>query len=143
MPSFRRPAARQTNSACARSYRPTPPGHNGEEYIARVQQGGQDPMAGFITMTSLSAKSLGRGDQIGSLQPGMQADILAMDGNPLTDPPSVRRVEFVMKGGTIFKNDVPLASTKKRMFDRKIRDDRCSIVRLVAVDRIELSTYGL
>src|SRR6202046_5424288 len=33
-------------------------GHNGEEYIARVQQGGEDPMAGIISLTSLSAKSL-------------------------------------------------------------------------------------
>ena len=88
-------------------------GHNGDEYITRVQQGGQDPMAGFISMTSLSAKSLGLADQIGSIKPGMQADIIAMDGNPLTDPTSVRRVEFVMKGGTIFKNDVPSAMAKK------------------------------
>jgi imidazolonepropionase-like amidohydrolase len=43
----------------------------------------------------------------------MQADIIAMDGNPLTDATSVRRVEFVMKGGTIFKN---LASSQ---YDKK------------------------
>jgi imidazolonepropionase-like amidohydrolase len=43
----------------------------------------------------------------------MQADIIAMDGNPLTDPTSVRRVEFVMKGGTIFKNVVPASPSKK------------------------------
>jgi imidazolonepropionase-like amidohydrolase len=87
-------------------------GRNGEEYIARVQQGGQDPMAALISATSLSAKSLNMGDQIGTIAPGMQADIIAMDGNPLTDPTSVRRVEFVMKGGTIFKNAVPTRSRK-------------------------------
>jgi imidazolonepropionase-like amidohydrolase len=87
-------------------------GRNGEEYIARVQQGGQDPMAALISATSLSAKSLNMGDQIGTIAPGMQADIIAMDGNPLTDPTSVRRVEFVMKGGTIFKNLVPTQSHK-------------------------------
>ena len=79
-------------------------GRNGEEYIARIQQGGQEPMAALISATSLSAKSLGMGNQIGTIAPGMQADIIAMDGDPLTDPTSVRRVEFVMKGGTIFKN---------------------------------------
>jgi imidazolonepropionase-like amidohydrolase len=42
----------------------------------------------------------------------MQADIIAMDGNPLADPTSVRRVEFVMKGGTIFKNVAPSLSSK-------------------------------
>jgi imidazolonepropionase-like amidohydrolase len=82
-------------------------GRNGEEYIARIQQGGQEPMAALISATSLSAKSLGLGNQIGTIAPGMQADIIAMEGNPLTDPTSVRRVKFVMKGGAIFKNLVP------------------------------------
>jgi imidazolonepropionase-like amidohydrolase len=87
-------------------------GHNGEEYIARVMQGGEDPMAGIISATSLSAKSLGLDKEIGTIAPGMQADIIAMDGNPLTDPTSVRRVEFVMKGGTIFKNVIPSPTGK-------------------------------
>jgi len=82
-------------------------GHNGEEFIGRVQQGGEDPMAGIISATSLSAKSLRLDKQIGTIAPGMQADIIAMDGDPLTDPTSVRRVEFVMKGGKIFKNAIP------------------------------------
>jgi len=82
-------------------------GRNGEEYIARIQQGGWDPTLSFISLTSLAAKSLGMQKQIGTLAPGMQADIVAMDGDPLTDPTSVRRVVFVMKGGTIFKNLVP------------------------------------
>jgi imidazolonepropionase-like amidohydrolase len=88
-------------------------GRNGEEYIARIQQGGQESMAALMSATSLSAKSLGLGNQIGTIAPGMQADIIAMDGDPLTDPTSVRRVEFVMKGGTIFKNLVPASPGKK------------------------------
>ena len=82
-------------------------GHNGEEFIARIQQGGMDPMAALISATSLSARSLNLQNAIGSLAPGLQADIIAMDGNPLTDPTAVRRVVFVMKGGTIFRNAVP------------------------------------
>lgn len=82
-------------------------GHNGEEFITRVQQGGEDPMEGIISATSLSARSLGLQNEIGTIAPGMQADIIAMEGNPLTDPTSVRRVKFVMKGGTIFKYAVP------------------------------------
>jgi imidazolonepropionase-like amidohydrolase len=82
-------------------------GHNGEEYIARIKPGGWNPTLSFISMTSLAAKSLGLSSEIGTLAPGMQADIVAMDGNPLTDPTAVRRVVFVMKGGTIFKNLVP------------------------------------
>ncbi len=88
-------------------------GRNGEEFIARIQQGGQDPMGALISATSLSAKSLGLGDQIGTIAPGMQADIIAMDGNPLTDATSVRRVEFVMKSGTIFKNVASSQFNKK------------------------------
>lgn len=88
-------------------------GRNGEEYIARVQEGGEDPMAGLISATSLSAQSLGLQDQIGSIAPGMQADIIAMDGNPLSDPTVIRKVVFVMKGGKIFKNLVPSSPSKK------------------------------
>jgi imidazolonepropionase-like amidohydrolase len=88
-------------------------GHNGNEFIVRVQQGGQDPMAALISATSLSAKSIGLADQIGTIAPGMQADIIAMDGNPLEDATSVRRVLFVMKGGAIFKNVIPTQAQKK------------------------------
>ena len=84
-------------------------GHNGEEYIARVQQGGEDPMAGMVSATNLSAKSLGLEKEIGTIAPGMQADIIAMQGDPIADPTSLRRVVFVMKGGTIFKNLIPSA----------------------------------
>ena len=81
-------------------------GRNGEEFIVRVRDGGEDPMAGIVSATSLSAASMGMQDQIGSIAPGMQADIIAMDGDPLKDPTSIRRVVFVMKGGTVFKNVV-------------------------------------
>ena len=46
---------------------------------------------------------MGLGDQIGSIQQGMQADIIALDGDPLTDITAVRRVVFVMKGGVVYK----------------------------------------
>jgi imidazolonepropionase-like amidohydrolase len=87
-------------------------GHNGEEFIARIEQGGQDPMAAIVSATSLSARSLRMENEIGTIAPGMQADIIAMDGNPLTDPTSIRRVVFVMKGGTIFKDVIPTSSRK-------------------------------
>jgi imidazolonepropionase-like amidohydrolase len=85
-------------------------GRNGEEFVGRVRDGGEDPMAGIISATSLSAASMGMQDQIGSIAPGLQADIIAMDGDPLTDPTSIRRVLFVMKGGIVFKNVVSNAA---------------------------------
>jgi len=44
------------------------------------------------------------GDQIGSIAPGHEADIIALDGDPLKDITAVRRVVFVMKGGVVYKN---------------------------------------
>jgi imidazolonepropionase-like amidohydrolase len=88
-------------------------GHNEEELIYRVQDGGQPPMDAIVAATSTSAESLRLGDQIGAIAPGMEADLIATDGNPLQDITAVRRVTFVMKGGKVFKNEVP-ASPRKR-----------------------------
>jgi imidazolonepropionase-like amidohydrolase len=85
-------------------------GRNAEELIYRVKDGGQQPMDAIVTATSRSAESLRLGDRIGTIAPGMEADIIAVDGNPLQDITAVRRVTFVMKGGKVFKNEVPASS---------------------------------
>jgi imidazolonepropionase-like amidohydrolase len=82
-------------------------GRNYEEFIARVRDGGQDPMAALESATSISAESLNLGDQIGSLAPGMQADIVGFDGDPLQDVNAARRAAFVMKGGKVYDNRQP------------------------------------
>jgi imidazolonepropionase-like amidohydrolase len=79
-------------------------GRNAEEFIDRIRDGGVDPMTAMVSANSLGAEALGMGDRIGSIAPGMQADIIALDGNPLTDITAVRRVVFVMKGGVVYKN---------------------------------------
>ena len=79
-------------------------GHNAEDFIHRVLDGGVDPMAAMISANSLGAEALGMGDQIGSIVPGLQADIIALDGDPLKDITAVRRVTFVMKGEVVYKN---------------------------------------
>ncbi len=79
-------------------------GRNAEEAIYRVQKGGMDPMASIVSMTSVSAQSLKMGDKIGTLAPGLEADIVAVEGNPIRDITALRRVVFVMKGGKVFKN---------------------------------------
>lgn len=78
-------------------------GHNVEELVYRVQKGGQDPKAAITSATSISAESLSMGDKIGTLAPGMEADLIGVDGDPLKDITSLRRVVFVMKGGQVFK----------------------------------------
>ena len=79
-------------------------GRNAEEFIDRVRDCGVDPMAAMVSANSLAAAALGMGDEIGSIAPGLQADIIALDGDPLKDITAVRRVVFVMKGGVVYKN---------------------------------------
>src|SRR5712692_3448967 len=81
-------------------------GRNAEEFIYRVEDG-QDPMDALVAANSRAAESLHMQDEIGAIAPGMQADIIALDGDPLKDITAVRRVVFVMKGGVIYKNEVP------------------------------------
>jgi imidazolonepropionase-like amidohydrolase len=77
-------------------------GRNVEEAIVRVRDGGQKPMDAIVSMTSLAAESLGLKDQIGSIAPGLAADLVAVEGNPLTDVTALRRVTFVMKAGRVY-----------------------------------------
>jgi imidazolonepropionase-like amidohydrolase len=78
-------------------------GRNAEEFLGRVEHCGQTPMAALVSANSLAAESMGMGDRIGSLAPGYEADIIALDGDPLTDLTAVRRVVFVMRGGVVYK----------------------------------------
>lgn len=79
-------------------------GRNAEEFIYRVRDGGQDPMEAMISAQSLAAKAMGLDNQIGSLAAGMQADIIALDGNPTADITAVRHVVFVMKSGKVYRD---------------------------------------
>jgi len=79
-------------------------GRNYEEFVVRVRDGGQDPMAALESATWISAESMKIEDRIGWLAPGMQADIVGFDGNPLEDVTAARRAVFVMKGGKVYEN---------------------------------------
>jgi imidazolonepropionase-like amidohydrolase len=79
-------------------------GHNAEEFIYRVKDGGDKPMDALLSGTSIAAESLRMADRIGALTEGMEADIVATAGNPLDDITAVRKVAFVMKGGKVFKD---------------------------------------
>lgn len=80
-------------------------GRNAEDFIYRVRDGGMDPLAAMSSANSVNAEALGMADQIGTIAPGLQADIIALDGDPIRDITAVRRVVFVMKGGVIYKNE--------------------------------------
>ena len=80
-------------------------GRNAEDLICRVKDAGEPPMHAIISATSLNAEALGLGDRIGALASGLEADIIALDGDPTKDITAVRRVSFVMKGGKVYRDD--------------------------------------
>jgi imidazolonepropionase-like amidohydrolase len=77
-------------------------GQNAREIIARVAAG-QTAMDAISSATSVSAESIELGDTIGTLAAGYEADIIAMDGDPLADIGAMQRVSFVMKAGQSVK----------------------------------------
>jgi imidazolonepropionase-like amidohydrolase len=79
-------------------------GRNIEEAVVRVKNGGQKPMDAIVSLTSLSAESLGMKDRLGAIAPGLEADLVAVDGNPIADVTALRKVVFVMKGGTVYRS---------------------------------------
>jgi imidazolonepropionase-like amidohydrolase len=79
-------------------------GRNAEEIIHRVQVDSQAAMDAIVAATSLNAEALGLEGKIGVLAPGMEADLIAVDGDPLSDITALRRVVFVMKGGNVYRN---------------------------------------
>ncbi|HKG92087.1 MAG TPA: amidohydrolase family protein [Gemmatimonadaceae bacterium] len=80
-------------------------GRNVEELICRVRAGGQAPAAAVVSATSLAARALGMSDRIGAIAPGLEADLIAVDGDPSRDVEALRRVRFVMKGGEVYRHD--------------------------------------
>jgi len=83
-------------------------GRQVEEIIARIKLG-QSPMDALISATSLNAESLRMSNEIGSIAPGLQADIVGVEGDPLTDPTILRNIAFVMKGGVVYKDLISAA----------------------------------
>jgi imidazolonepropionase-like amidohydrolase len=76
-------------------------GRNIEEAVVRVNSGGQTPMDAIVSLTSRSAESLRMQDRIGAIAPGLDADLVAVEGDPLADITALRKVVFVMRGGRV------------------------------------------
>lgn len=78
-------------------------GRNADEFIGRIEYCGQTPMEALVSAGKIAAEALDMGDRIGRLAPGYEADIIALDGNPLEDINAVHNVVFVMRGGVVYK----------------------------------------
>ena len=79
-----------------------PHGQNAREFKLRVGLG-QTPMAAIEGATRVAAEAMGWSDRVGTLQPGRFADLIAVAKDPLADITELERVQFVMKGGTVYK----------------------------------------
>jgi imidazolonepropionase-like amidohydrolase len=82
----------------------SPHGRNAEELALMVDHG-MSPAAALRAATSEAATLLGIEKLAGTLQPGKQADVVAVPGDPLADIHAMQRVRFVMKGGKVYRND--------------------------------------
>jgi imidazolonepropionase-like amidohydrolase len=83
-----------------------PHGRNAEEFHQMVDLG-MKPAAALKAGTSADADLLGLPDKIGTLEPNKLADVVAVPGNPLENIRQTEHVFFVMKEGTIYKNEKP------------------------------------
>jgi imidazolonepropionase-like amidohydrolase len=81
---------------------PFPHGTQAREFVLMVKYG-MSPLAVLQADLLNGAKLLGWEGQIGALEPGYLADIIAVPGDPLQDIELLQKVAFVMKGGVIYK----------------------------------------
>ncbi len=76
------------------------------DFEALVKHGSLTPVRAIQAGTTINAEALGWQDQIGSIDKGKFADLIAVSGDPLSDITELQRVKFVMKGGKVIRNDM-------------------------------------
>ena len=80
-------------------------GHNAREFAVRVEHG-QSEMDAIVSATSVSAMIMGWDADVGAVEAGKYADLIAVPGNPLNDITLLERVAWVMKGGEVHKDNL-------------------------------------
>jgi len=80
-----------------------PHGDNAKQFYYMVKFG-MTPAQAIRAATSSAADLIGRAQDVGTIEPGKYADIIAVDSDPLADVRALEHVAFVMKGGTVYKD---------------------------------------
>jgi imidazolonepropionase-like amidohydrolase len=101
---FRKAVAAGVRIAMGSDSSVLPHGENARE-IVWMARNGMTPLQALRAATTGGAELLGWSDRVGSIEAGKLADLVAVDGDPLTDIAAVERVRFVMKGGVVYRNE--------------------------------------
>jgi imidazolonepropionase-like amidohydrolase len=91
-----------------------PHGIQALEFEALVKQARMAPATVIRSGTMVNAEMMGLQDQIGSIEKGKFADLIAVSGDPLADISELQRVRFVMKGGKIVRNELTGSTAASR-----------------------------
>ena len=83
-----------------------PHGTQALEIVALVKQAQMSPASAIQSATVVNAEAMGWLDQVGSIEKGKLADLVAVAGDPLADITELQRVGFVMKGGRVIRSDL-------------------------------------
>lgn len=83
-----------------------PHGDNAKQFFYMVKYG-MTPAQAIRAATSNAADLIGRSKDVGSIETGKYADIIAVSADPLQDVRALENVGFVMKGGVVYKNQLP------------------------------------
>ena len=78
-------------------------GRNADEFVLMVEHG-MDPMSAIVAATVNAADLLGISDEVGTIEAGRSADIVAVRGDPLSDVGVLRSVDFVMARGRVHRS---------------------------------------
>jgi len=90
-----------------------PHGQNGGEFWSMVQLG-LTPVQALQAGTVNAAELMGWSDRVGVIRQGMFADIVAVRGDPISDIHALEHVQFVMKGGVVYKDEISNSSSASR-----------------------------
>jgi imidazolonepropionase-like amidohydrolase len=80
-------------------------GRNADELVALTKRG-MPPLEVIRAATVNAAELMGWRDNVGAIESGRYADVIAVDGDPLADISILQHVKFVMKGGSVVKDEI-------------------------------------